>query len=517
MPKTEAYLALEAALASAYKGAWDRKASKIVSKLVKLAKKGDYAAADEVVKSIAAHDIAEGQRRRAEEIGTACVLFGASRIVALKHSTLAKQEPPEHVAFAVDQMSDMASDAVMVQVRRAASQALELWEQSQIQKADMDLADMLNAAVLGTGRGMFDLTANLTTSRLVSFGFLAEAREKGVTRYQLEATLDKRTSAVCLRLHGKTFEVEQAYGVIDKALRVTDPDELAGVHPWLRGTKSTLHDLEHMHEDQLLSKYGVLVPPFHPRCRTLLVKVGKVHVTDVSYTPVSTPTVPLDAAGGKTTLPTVLDQLSALGAKTHNQAFNPTEIAVIDAYTGNLHYQLNSLLRHGAPGDEEVAEYLMSRLADLDAAMNKGVLASAVTVYRGVSSIEKVFGASSPTALIGQIFSDQGFMSTTLSLEVAREFVSPKGAIIELHVPGGVHALVPSSVPGVATTAEYEVLLDRGLIFRVVGVTAGDTETVVRVEVSGKLSKSVVVKAAKAKKAPAARFVWQAGDLRTEA
>jgi hypothetical protein len=295
MPKIETFITLEEVMASAYKGAWDKKASKIVAQVTALAENGEIAAAYDAVKSISADDIAEGQRRRAEELGVSCTLFGASRVVPLKDAATAKGEPSEHVALAIDQMSDMTTDAVMAQVRRSAEQVLGRWEhaknqEGQVQKADLDLADMLNAAVLGTGRGMFDLTANLTTSRLVSFGFLAEAIQQGVTRYQLEATLDQRTSQTCRRLHRKTFDVQQAYGVIDKALRVSDPDELAAAHPWLRGDKQTLHDLEHLSEDALLAKYGVLVPPFHPRCRTILVKVGEASMISPGFTPVALPT-----------------------------------------------------------------------------------------------------------------------------------------------------------------------------------------------------------------------------------
>lgn len=139
-------------------------------------------------------------------------------------------------------------------------------------KSTDDLADMLNAAVDGTSKMMSSISANLSTSRLVSYGFLHGAHELGIRKYQLQAVLDERTSDICRELDGRVFEVDRALSYAERVLRTTDPEELKSIAPFLKGTKAAI---KHLHEtsDQDLQAQGVMVPPFHPGCRTVLVPV----------------------------------------------------------------------------------------------------------------------------------------------------------------------------------------------------------------------------------------------------
>ena len=151
-------------------------------------------------------------------------------------------------------------------------------------KVDQAFVDELNAAVLGGARITNDIAGNLTTSRLVSYGFLAEARVQGLTRYQLQAVLDERTSEVCARLHGTIFNVEKSFTFLEEVLQITDPEQLKVMAPFVPAHKANLHNLENMSAKELQSM-GVMVPPFHPFCRTICVRVGAVE-TDVTYKPV---------------------------------------------------------------------------------------------------------------------------------------------------------------------------------------------------------------------------------------
>ena len=67
---------------------------------------------------------------------------------------------------------------------------------------------MLNDAVVNGGKVAADLGAQLTTSRLVSLGFLSEAQKLGVSKYQVDEVLDDRTCPVCEYMNGKTFDVD---------------------------------------------------------------------------------------------------------------------------------------------------------------------------------------------------------------------------------------------------------------------------------------------------------------------
>lgn len=147
-------------------------------------------------------------------------------------------------------------------------------EQKLVKAETLTLAQRLNAAVL-ENKALIDVNANLTTSRLISLGFLSEAVEKDITTYQVNEVLDEVTCPVCVAMHGKTFNVVQEYSKIMTALSTTDPQELRNVAPWPKQTKAGLAQLKEMSEDEMqLAGYGS--PPYHPRCRGFLVKVGTV-------------------------------------------------------------------------------------------------------------------------------------------------------------------------------------------------------------------------------------------------
>jgi hypothetical protein len=81
-------------------------------------------------------------------------------------------------------------------VRAAAARVVEQAEQAAkdaafvVRKTEPDLADQLNAAVLGTGKGLIHIAGNLTTLRLVSYGFLAQAKELLIDIYQVSEVRD---------------------------------------------------------------------------------------------------------------------------------------------------------------------------------------------------------------------------------------------------------------------------------------------------------------------------------------
>jgi hypothetical protein len=117
------------------------------------------------------------------------------------------------------------------------------------------------------------LGVTLTASRMVSWGFLQEAYAAGVTTYKLVATLDHRTSAFCLMIHGKEFQVADALKIILRAVNGTSPDDLREIQPWPAQTKDALASYRKMSTSEL-ANLGFLLPPFHPFCRTVPVAVS---------------------------------------------------------------------------------------------------------------------------------------------------------------------------------------------------------------------------------------------------
>ena len=142
-------------------------------------------------------------------------------------------------------------------------------------KAEGSLADKLNAAVLSGGSAPIDLAANLTTSRLISLGFLAEAIHRKEDTYTVNEVLDGRTCSVCRYMHGRTFKTQQQYDCVVQQLSTSDPNALRSLAPWPDQSAAGLQTLYSMSAgDMQGAGYGS--PPYHPGCRGFLALVGSV-------------------------------------------------------------------------------------------------------------------------------------------------------------------------------------------------------------------------------------------------
>jgi len=124
------------------------------------------------------------------------------------------------------------------------------------------------------GRAYLNIVSSLHTSRVSAYGFTAEAFALGIKDYQLSEQLDGRTCPVCRALHGKKFPVGEARQTLDIVTRVTDPDDLKSLQPWPGQTKADVVKLRAMSNDDLIQA-NWHIPPFHPRCRGMLVRSGK--------------------------------------------------------------------------------------------------------------------------------------------------------------------------------------------------------------------------------------------------
>lgn len=159
-------------------------------------------------------------------------------------------------------------------------------KETRLAKAELSLAEKLNNVVLGKGGKIIDIGANLTTSRLVSLGFLAQAVDAGINTYQVNEVLDDRTCPVCRYMHGKTFRTENEYGRLLNVLGTSDPKELKGLAPWPLQSKTGLKQLYAMSAgDMQASGYGS--PPYHPGCRGMLALQGTI----IDELPIGTMTV----------------------------------------------------------------------------------------------------------------------------------------------------------------------------------------------------------------------------------
>lgn len=285
MAKHEAFLALEASTAATLDVTWRRPAMDLMDALYPLLEAGRYGDAyDEVQRFSLRGTLTQDKKNKLEELGVSSMLFGAGQLTPVRQTALATghQSLPDILPSAINQLTVMVEDNGSELIRDAVRQAIETLEEEAKQqvlvvKADsaFDLGTLLNAAVLGTGKAVMDVGANLTTSRLISYGFLAEAVEIGVTTYQINEVLDARTCPVCRIMHGRTFEVTSELGRVDQRLRTLDPQELKSMAPWPKNTKAGLRTLQSMTEADMQSA-GYGSPPFHPGCRGFMSASGTV-------------------------------------------------------------------------------------------------------------------------------------------------------------------------------------------------------------------------------------------------
>ena len=138
--------------------------------------------------------------------------------------------------------------------------------------------------------------------------------------------------------------------------------------------------------------------------------------------------------------------------------------AAIKHYTGAGHKSMNWALRGVRPMTPEVK----SKIDDLDAALLGASLPEQATVYRGITSM----GAKALVAAglkKGAVLEDPGFMSTTRSAAVARQFAqqSADHVILEIKAPKGSQGIDVSKQSDTGAS-EQEILFARNQRIKVI-------------------------------------------------
>ena len=119
------------------------------------------------------------------------------------------------------------------------------------------------------------LIASLHTSRLSNYGFTAEAKALGMTEYAISEQLDTRICPICKIMHGKRFKVADANNLLKDVFSVQSQGDMRTIQPWPKQDKRSVAALGEMSNEELVAHHWNM-PPFHPRCRGILVHVNKV-------------------------------------------------------------------------------------------------------------------------------------------------------------------------------------------------------------------------------------------------
>lgn len=94
--------------------------------------------------------------------------------------------------------------------------------------------------------------------------------QAGIEYYEIRAVIDDRTSDICVRLNGTVFPVERAVEYRDNILSLNNPDDIKEASPWLNS-----NEVAALPSDDSELPAGLSLPPYHFRCRTIIVSIFK--------------------------------------------------------------------------------------------------------------------------------------------------------------------------------------------------------------------------------------------------
>lgn len=137
---------------------------------------------------------------------------------------------------------------------------------------------------------------------------------------------------------------------------------------------------------------------------------------------------------------------------------DPDGMYALKEYRGSLYKSMNALLRGQETEfiDPETARQLIDKMGALYDKQLTKTLPQAVVCYRGMS--RRAADALKESLVPGGVIRDAGFVSTSYNDEIAEIFAGDTGVVLKGTAPKGTQYL-----PG--TTIEHEVILERGTSF----------------------------------------------------
>lgn len=270
------FLELEAQLMRRLRKTWVPIAAKLQAKVVEAINAGDFASAYDLAREVDLSEVGEKNRQYIKYMLLANANFGARMVSDTKATFISSGTFDAMLDKVADNFCKSLEHNATTQTYKTIVQSIAEAEKKldEVQKAAKpryvkDFVDFTEA-----GDDMLQLISSLHSSRLSVWGFAAEAEVLGLTQYKLSAVLDGRTSDFCRLINGKTFEVEDARKSINEILSVENPDDVKILQPWPKQDKASMEEFSSMTAADLTAR-GLHIPPFHPKCRTMLVRVGK--------------------------------------------------------------------------------------------------------------------------------------------------------------------------------------------------------------------------------------------------
>ena len=170
-------------------------------------------------------------------------------------------------------------NAIRGRINRAAETAAKMG----LGRADFGrLLEKEFAGVVGRSSAYWNVVSSAALGRTRSFSRLLFMEKVGVETYEIINPMDERTTEICRELDGTTFQVERAREIVQEVMDAEDPETVKTVQPWLvwddkAGGFYKQHDADKTvlpKDAASLADAGVMLPPFHGRCRSDIIYAG---------------------------------------------------------------------------------------------------------------------------------------------------------------------------------------------------------------------------------------------------
>jgi hypothetical protein len=122
----------------------------------------------------------------------------------------------------------------------------------------------------GSSADYFTSLAGTVRNQASNYGALATFVEGGVRRYRIVAVLDKRTSAICQMMHGRTFDVRTGARTVASRLEAATPEDARAAALWRTPEQVELLPGFEENPEDALARAGMALPPYHGSCRTTI-------------------------------------------------------------------------------------------------------------------------------------------------------------------------------------------------------------------------------------------------------
>jgi len=272
-PWGEEEAALAAFLSSQYSGTYKKHIPRLREAYISASQSGDFQIVQDELVAIQSEEdagaVRSGDFDTLKAITAALVFRG-----------IADGVPAQRSAFdqsSVDQQT-LTSAAVGVQTRAntkfersissTATRALDILENN-VDTEDLGLSEFEEVldSRFGDGTKELDLEAQQTSVRAYGWGVLNSGLRAGIRTYVYDAVIDGSTTKVCTHLNGRIFNVIDGHERF-VSIFLSDPNDIASVSPWL--VEDDVSGLETFQ----LSSQGILTPPLHPFCRSVIRLLG---------------------------------------------------------------------------------------------------------------------------------------------------------------------------------------------------------------------------------------------------